>query len=281
MAEATPWSRIFPDADHRWMMGLRPSDSVPSYFAHHDATGKMLAERAHWLDCDREKYVALLPEANTAILETAEFAISWGVRIQDRPSKSPGEAETVALDLAMTCEPDLVWMHPDGQGAHRLVGGAVCFPSSWDLGEMLGRPMNEVHALVPGLNDLLSRQIETFLGKMPAGAAWQRENWSLARDFDLNHHPSRSRPRLDATITPDEVCVRLEHQLLFKLPESGSVLFGIRLELVPLTTVLQDRLASHRLARLLTTISTEAASYKGIATARPALLEILRQAGAQ
>ena len=105
--------------------------------------------------------------------------------------------------------------------------------------------------------------------------AWRRENWGLSRDAQLNHHPSQPRRRLDATITVEEVWVRLEHQLLLKLPPSGSVLFGIRIDIIPLTHVIADRQAAARLARLLSTMTLAAANYKDIATARPALLDML------
>lgn len=276
MADAIPWARIFPDADHRWIMGLRAGDPLDTYFARHDLTGSMLAERARWFAEQREQYLAYLPEADAGIRETARLANCWGVPLDDQFADPTCDSLSLLHALGSALEPDLVWMHPDGTGTHRLVGGAVCFPSSWALSDMLGRPMSEVHALVPGLNALLSRQIETFLAKLAPGAPWQRENWSLARDFDLNHHPSRRRPRLDATVTPEEVCLRLEHQLLLKLPHSGSVLFGIRLELVPLTVVLQNQSAASRLARLLATMTAAAAEYKGLGTARPQLLQLLQ-----
>ncbi|MEZ0275519.1 MAG: heme-dependent oxidative N-demethylase subunit alpha family protein [Roseimicrobium sp.] len=87
------------------------------------------------------------------------------------------------------------------------------------------------------------------------------------------------RPRLDETITPDEVWLRLEHQLLMKLPLSSSVLFGIRVEVIALHEVMRDSTAAARLTRLVATMSDEAAAYKGLATGRGALLAILdRQA---
>jgi hypothetical protein len=97
----------------------------------------------------------------------------------------------------------------------------------------------------------------------------------LSRDAQWNHHPSRPRRQLDATITVEEVWIRLEHQLLLKLPHSGSVLFGIRIQIVPLTQVIADPQAARRFARLLSTMTPASAAYKGAATARSALLALL------
>ncbi len=265
-----PWTRIFPDIDHRWIMGLRQGD-LAAFFAPQDPTGTVRAQRQRWFSDEPEKYTALLPEAEAAMLETCELARTLGSPV----NAVEGSPLDQLLELGPAWEPDLVWMHPGADGVHHLAGGAVCFPSSWSMPEMLGRPMHLVHQLVPGLNDLLARQIDTFLAKLSPGSAWQRENWGVSRDGELNHHPSRPRAVLDATVTLEEVWIRLEHQLLLKLPSSGSVLFGIRLELVPLADMLADRTAAQRFSRLISTMQPTAARYKGVESARPALLAIM------
>ncbi|RBP36608.1 uncharacterized protein DUF3445 [Roseimicrobium gellanilyticum] len=269
------WTRSFPDADHRWVMALRPVEEAKDFFAQQDASGAMLAERARWLVEDVEKYAALRSEAEAAVMETRQIAKAWGQPSEGGDGEDASPMQSL-LALGHAWEPDLVWMHPDAQGTYRLAGGVACFPSSWALREKLGRTMQEVHSPVPGLNAELGRQIDTFLQRMTPGAVWQRENWSLSRDGELNHHPSHHRARLDATITLPEMWLRLEHQLLMKLPVSGSVLFGIRIEVVPLGELMKDVEATARLARLVATMSEEAAAYKGLAAARGALVEMLR-----
>ncbi|MBC8115595.1 MAG: DUF3445 domain-containing protein [Candidatus Saccharimonas sp.] len=271
IAVSPDWGRIFPDADHRWVMGLRPGDAA-EFFAGQDATGAVCAERARWLAEDADTYSALPREAEPALIETVELARSLGTNIDTSLS-----AREQLLALGRVWEPDFVWMHPDDRGTHRLIGGVVCFPSSWALREKLGRPMSEVHEPVPGLNDVLSRNIETFFARQEPGAVWVRENANYSRDAELNHLPSRPRRPLDVTITVEEFFIRLEHQLLLKLSRSGSILFGIRVEVVPLTDLMRDRDATARLARLFSTMSPAAAAYKGVAAARSKLVELLNQ----
>ncbi len=265
------WNRIFPDADHRWIMGLRQADSNADFFADADPTGAVRAERRHWLSEDSAKYAALLPEGEPALHETVELAMSLGATIDSKLSHFDQ-----VLQLGRLWEPDFVWMHPGPDGAFRVAGGVVCFPSSWALTDKIGLPISQVHEVVPGLNDSLGRSIDTFLTKQVPGVSWRRENWSLSRAADLNQHTSRPRRRLDATITADEVWIRLEHQLLLKLPRSGSVFFGIRIQIVPLPVVIADRLAAVRFARILATISDAAADYKNISPARDALIAMLQ-----
>ncbi|MEX1229944.1 MAG: heme-dependent oxidative N-demethylase subunit alpha family protein [Planctomycetaceae bacterium] len=265
------WNRLFPDADHRWIMGLRRCDSVGDYFADVDPTGAMRAERAAWLADEPHKYAVLLPEAEPALRETAQLACEWGAS-----TEISSDSFEQLLHLGRAWEPDFLWMHPGDDGVHRLIGGVVCFPSVWAVTDKLGREMSFVHEPVPELNSSIGRQIGTFFKNQEPGVVWRRENWSLSRESWLNQHTSRTRRRLDATVTADEVWIRLEHQLLLKLPQSGSILFGIRLEVVPLVDVLRDPAAAARFARQLASMSDAAASYKDILNVRPRLLELLR-----
>ncbi len=141
--------------------------------------------------------------------------------------------------------------------------------------EKLGQPMRAIHTPVPGLNSALEKQIDTFLTRMQPGQAWLRENAGFSRDSEKNHLPTRPRHPLDATVTSDEVFIRVEQQLLYKLPTSGAILFGIRVEVVPLVTLLSDVDVKARLRRMLDTISPEATQYKGLTEARVAILSLL------
>jgi dimethylamine monooxygenase subunit A len=268
-SDALDWKRILPDADHRWAMGLRPGDAA-KFFAEWDSTGAVCAERADWLAQDACAYSAMLPAAEPALYETVQWARSLGAKID---SSQPAIEQLLALGRIW--EPDFVWMHPDGHGTHTLIGGVVCFPSSWALRDQLGRPMWQVHEPVPGLNDILSQNIEIFLTRQQPGAAWLRDNVNYSRDAELNHIPTRQRCPLDATVTAKEFFVRLEHQLLLKLPLTGSILFGIRVNVVPFTALQHNHDACTRLARQLATMSSAAAAYKGVASARKTLLELL------
>ncbi|MCE9605861.1 MAG: DUF3445 domain-containing protein [Planctomycetia bacterium] len=276
------WLRIFPDSNHRWTMGVRPGD-VANYFASRDETGTLLPERARLLADEPEKYALLLPEGEPSLRETVALAQSLGITIPELHSREPRTALTA---LGSAWEPDLVWLLPAAGGAHRVVGGVVCFPSSWALADKLGLPMAEVHAPVPGLNEVLGRQVDRFLEKLAPGDSWTRENWSLSRTPARNQHTSLQHatsnwPRLDAETPADEVWIRLEHQILLRLPQSGAVLFGIRIESVPLGDLLLDATASARFARTLETMSDEAAAYKNFLAMRARLIGFLRDAAAR
>lgn len=265
------WDRLLPEGDHRWMMRLRPGEAA-AYFAPRDPTGAVLQERASLLASAPEHYTAWTPSAGPALDDTRALARDLGFSL--RESQIPAEA---MAELGRTWEPDFVWMHPGEDGIHRVTGGVVCFPSSWSLPDKLGLPMSAVHEPVPDLNAELGRKIDSFLSALKPGAAWTRENVGFSRDDRRNHHLSLPRRRLDETIREDEVWVRVEEQLLRKLAPGGSVLFGIRVDVYPLRMILEDPIGVVRLEQMLASLSPSAADYKGLGTAREALLGIVRR----
>jgi hypothetical protein len=259
------WSRLFLPGDFRWHLGLGPGEARTFFSPSADGAARRL-ERARWLAEAPDEYALLTTAGAPIFAETLALARSWGAVV--------GEDSVVGLGRAW--EPDFVMLSL-GDGP-RVEGGAVCFPTSWALREKLGRSLIETHGPVPRLNDELAARIATALHKLAPGTAWARDNWGLVRSPQLNRHPRRQLPRLDATATPDEVWLRVEHQLLFKLPQTGGVLFGIRLAHVSLWEVLAVPEARDGLRRALESMPDDAADYKGLSSIRPRLLGWLRAA---
>ena len=191
---------------------------------------------------------------------------------QGDASRGPSLVDETSLarcvELGRKLEPDFLLLKPDAAGVFRLLAGCVCFPSSWSMEEKMGRPLEEIHGVVPGLNTQLARPISGFLAKMAPGVSWLRANWGLSRSAELNQHPSRKLPRLDGSARADEVWLRVEWQSLVALPRNAGVLFGIRIEVLSLVQVKQDQTAAEGLLRALRSMPEAMAAYKGIAAAR-------------
>jgi hypothetical protein len=143
------------------------------------------------------------------------------------------------------------------------------------LPEKIGRTLEQTHGPVPALNPQLAERIQIALDRLQPESAWQRENWGLSRDGNRNHHPKQNRKRLDETIEPDEVWLRVEHQILYRLPRTSGILFGIRLEIIPWCDILQITDAKAGLRRSLEAMPDEIAFYKGVLSARPKIIEWL------
>jgi hypothetical protein len=194
----------------------------------------------------------------------------------ETPNLQPATGNLQPLSsLGTSWEPDFLLLKLDSESRMRLLAGCVCFPSSWSLTEKIGHPIETIHGVVPGLNDAIGKQIHSFLSKLRPGVAWLRANWGLSRSPELNQHPHRKLPRLDANVSSEEVWLRVEHQALVALPRTQGVLFGIRIAVHPLLALREDRLIAERLSRALRTMPEPMAQYKGIAPVRDRVLTLL------
>lgn len=267
---------IIPDRDFGLQMRFTRGD-IAAFYKPSDAYKRVTDERRMWIARDPQLHVALRPGGQALLDETVDMAVSLGTL--------PGHATTDSFSrlapidrcrlLGELWEADFLLMKPDDEGVFRMVGGCLCFPSHWDLGEKLGLPMTAIHAPVPGLNETLGRQIDGFLQRIKPGISWERSNWGLSRTSELNLHPSRSLPRLDASVSLDEVWFRLEEQSLVALPAAAGILFGIRLVNRPFREIKTDAAARQGMIRALQTMPEPMARYKGIAVARQRLIEVL------
>lgn len=265
---------LFPDGDYRMQLRMRRLP-IHEYFQPTPLADTVLSERRRWLDQDPGSHLACMPEGEEAVREAARLLADTGVVRLPEELIGNGSAGLLLMELGRNVEADLIVVRPGLADEFRLVGGSVCFPSSWSLEEKIGRSLTAIHAPVPGLNEQLGVSIGRFLQRLVPGTAWCRENWGLSASGELNHHPSRGLPRLDSEANREGVWLRVERQALVSLPKSGAVLFAIRIELFPLIEVMSDRSSRDGLLRALRTMSPELAEYKGLASARERLIELL------
>jgi len=172
-------------------------------------------------------------------------------------------------------EPDFLLLSPDASGAFRLRGGALCFPTGWALEEKLGQTLDFIHGVVPGLNSALASPIQQFLNRLKPGVAFHRDNWGLTASDELNLHPARGVPAPDLPTSPERLWLRVEHQVLVALPESGGIVFGLRIALHRLDTLVGDGVAAAGLRRALTSMSPEMAAYKRLDRVRQVVVSWL------
>lgn len=195
------------------------------------------------------------------------------------------DAPLVAASLLV--QEDLILMRR-GESGWRLVAGSLCFPSSWSLLEKFGRPLQEIHAPVPGFGpgtrpaELINRMFDGLQGQ-----AVERYNWSIQSD-DALYHPLSDVQRIDrATNRPSRfpdgdinahAFIRVERQTLRKLPTSRDILFTIRIHLDPLRVLAghPDRAAlATSFAAQLEALDLAQLDYKGMTSDRDRLVALL------
>jgi dimethylamine monooxygenase subunit A len=254
-------AELFADGPYRLQMRFERGSIAEFYRATSDAAS-VLAERQRWIRQTPALCLAEGPAAQPLLDEACGLlGLASGLN---------------CAELGARLEPDFLLMRPDPIGNFRLTAGCVCFPSSWDLREKIGRELDFIHAPVPGLNASLGTQIQGFLQRIRPDISWNRTNWGLSRSPEFNQHPERNLPRLDASVSLADVFLRIEYQSLAALPATGGVLFGIRIAVHSLPEVLADAQAAQGLARALETMPEDLARYKGLATARGRIVDLLR-----
>lgn len=173
---------------------------------------------------------------------------------------------------------DLVLIRKGADG-WRLASGCVCFPSSWNLSDKFGKPLEAIHAPVPGFSGgtrnatIMNRIFDNLTPDQPV----VRWNWSVYGTDEL-HHPHLSPPRR----FDDGIYLRLERQTLRKLPVSGDILFTIRIYIDPLKA-LTRRDDGAELAKAISeqieALSPEELGYKGLTVEKNRLLKRLGEIG--
>jgi dimethylamine monooxygenase subunit A len=238
----------------RLRMGLRPM-APGAWLEPDDHRAADLARKDELLDRRRDDVVALAADPDGRGRDACFELVDELVRISGEPA-SPTARHPIEAAARLTQEDWCVHL-PDEQGRWRLVAACVCFPTRWVLGDKIGRTVREIHAPVPFYDEQLADPVDAFFDRLRPGVAhgvW-RLNWNLLDDAAL-FQPGRvgdgaSGPVVTARDAGEQVWLRVERQTLVRLATSGAVVFGIRVHVDPLGSLVGDAAALDRLDRSL------------------------------
>lgn len=191
-----------------------------------------------------------------------------------------GDGGEPALKRAAHLVPDDMVVMRRGATGWRIAAASLCFPSSWSLAEKFGRPLDEVHAPVPdfaaGTRNaaLIERMFDNLRPDMPV----KRQNWSLYHDAELYHPVGHAAGDIDPAAIPGPLHLRRERQTLRKLPDTGDILFTIRILIDPLEEVAASEGggdALRAMAAQIEAMTPDQLAYKGMAGGRDSILRQL------
>lgn len=168
------------------------------------------------------------------------------------PSREGGLLEVGALisdDLCLMEERDGHWL---------LTAALLCAPSFWSLAVNIGGPLAHLHGPVPdrlgpeGTQGLAPR-IGRMFGALQPAVILERFNWTIQAS-GARFTPDGAPLRALAAHARDEdaldvLHLRVERQTVRRLPETGAVLFTIRVSTDPLRAVFAVDGAKDALAR--------------------------------
>ncbi|WP_317931209.1 DUF3445 domain-containing protein [Halioxenophilus sp. WMMB6] len=163
-----------------------------------------------------------------------------------------------------------------------IEGGVVTGPAGWSLAETFGMDFLEWHAPVPDDYQVFPRSLK-YLLRMPAAQPVRRKNWGLCvyprLDMSMEAYAEwrNDRDSLAECDFGDKLNLRVEHQVLERLPESGFIFFHIRTYFLTLNELVANRQWRQLLAQVLATTPEPIIAYKGLAGLRPKIIDWLAQ----
>jgi hypothetical protein len=269
-------------------MGVAAVDAR-DWFELGDDYAAQMAEKERLLRARRADVFAMLPEAEAPARELLAMIAAWApaahpdrfaregdaIRRPDGRRVAPSGMPPLE-SAALLVQEDLCLLQPDAAGTPILAGACLCFPSRWRLAEKLGRPMLAIHAPVPGLNAKIGATIDRFLSGLKAGNIYMRTNWSLTTDSALFQPVALPHAPIPAAEAGERVFYRVERQTLRLLPETGAVLFGIRIhqhKLAALAALPEQRRA---FASALAALDPSLVAYKSMTAIKDAVVAYLR-----
>jgi hypothetical protein len=185
---------------------------------------------------------------------------------------------------------DLVWL--DGrpradEQAGRLRWLCVCNPSHWAPEDKAGASLTDLHRPVAD-NALIQSAAQHLVRLVTAGESWERTVWTITPDGRYDQHPQRSSERQwPGSANLDEYAAqcfwRTERQVFLPFTcgdEPQQAVFCIRVDVNPLPSIVNTAAQAARLHDCLASMSAAVLSYRGLHSARHALLAWL-QARAQ
>jgi hypothetical protein len=244
-----PWH----DGPPRFAVGLKPIP--PERWLTPDTEAHALDEKRRLL-AEPDRVYRCAPESDPAAREAAAMvhAVAGGDNGADAP----------LLSAAAHVSDDLIVMIPGTDGQWRAGALALCAPTFFSLERASGESLHGLHGPVPG-GDGLARRIARIFDNLPADAVLERFNWTLQAGAE-RFLPHAAPMRAVAGATPDDAAaevlhVRVERQTIRRLPETGAVLFTIRICLDPVCAL--DESDRQAVAAAWRGAGEDARAYKG------------------
>lgn len=132
------------------------------------------------------------------------------------------------LTLGRLVAEDLCLMIPGGGGEHVLGGAILCFPAGWTLSQKFMRPMMRIHAPVAKYTEDVGTRVQRLLDGIRPGMGLMRGT-AHHSNAPLHNPRSEEQGRAPEGALP---FIRVERQCLFRLPETGAVVFSIHTSVI-------------------------------------------------
>ena len=144
-----------------------------------------------------------------------------------------------------------------------LTAASVCAPTNWPLEEKIGRSLDDIHKPVPGYGRYLSQRVNKLFASLKPYKPLLRYNWSVQNSTELFW-------RKDLTPVDtrqggfQEYFWRVERQTLRRLPETGAIVFTIRVFIHRVSALDSTPDFSNNWQRMIDRLPADQKAYKGL-----------------
>ncbi len=213
-------------------MGTRSLKDQPWLLADTNASQE-LALRADLLTTRTDEVLAEPTIAAPAIAELEAMVRAAGVHLSEGLSPLDRLGRSVQEDFCLLERGEQEW---------ELKAAVLCFPSRWKLAAKIGRPLSQVHAPTPRYPELLAQRVTTAFDRLEDRTVLRR-NWFVHPDPALFQpiRPVGGDPVVPVERCGDELWLRSERQTLRRLPQTGWVVFTIRVQQCRLGELIEQR----------------------------------------
>jgi hypothetical protein len=165
------------------------------------------------------------PGSRPAQSEAAELVAATGRDLGDGGARPP------LLSAALAVSDDLCLMERRA-GAWTLTALSLSAGTFFTAAEVVGRTLGQLHGPVPGFAGRMLPRVERIFGALRPELVLERRNWTVIGD-DALHLPDPAPLRAALPLIPLhnagwQLFVRVERQTVRRLPQTGAVLFTIR-----------------------------------------------------
>ncbi len=145
----------------------------------------------------------------------------------------------------------------------------LCSPNHWDPRTKIGRPFDQIHTPVPGIERTV-RNYQVMLKMIIDKDPFTRFAWGISTDTRLNHHPESPSGRDE---NANEFYVRVERQNLIGLKGVSAFIFTIRTYFYHLSEL--DEKERTTLGRAIESMPDETLTYKGMRGLKDRILQMI------
>ena len=195
--------------------------TIEDWLTQSDTFAAQMAYRRELMATKREAVFQTTPEAEAACAELQDIICAEG-------GYPKSEMEQPLIDAASHVQEDLCILQKRGD-SHVLTAAVMCFPSSWDVRQKMGRSIANIHNPVPefsAVSNIVERMLSAIRIEQPLG----RANFLIYTDPELHQ------PRGEGISKPIDPLapryIRVERQTFPRLPKTLAVVFAIHTYIV-------------------------------------------------